>query len=279
MRPGPAEAALAAAASLVLAACVPVAAPPPSVRGVAVRLLQYRSDIAPHRVQLEVVNGSPSSLVVTRARLVGSRYRAAPSWSDRTPAEIPAGATVDLPAAVGTATCGSTPRPRAELTLAAEGRTATVVVPVADSHATLAALHDGDCFAQRAARVARIVFRSIAPAGGRTAAITLDVRPGRDAATGLEIVRVLPTTLLSPTRSRTEWDLGRRTGTGRGTIVLEAVPTRCDLHAIAEDKLGSVLPALLRLSDGSSGLVQVVAPPDVKNAVTRWVSDTCATGR
>jgi hypothetical protein len=143
----------------------------------------------------------------------------------------------------------------------------------------LATLHRGDCFAARAAGIATLAFRSITPAGGRTATLTLDVRPGPDAARGVEVVRVLPTTLLSPTGSRTEWAVGRRIGSDLAPIALAAVPTRCDLHAIAEDKVGSVLPALLRLPDGTTGLVQVVAPAAVRNDVLRWVSDTCATGR
>jgi hypothetical protein len=249
------------------------------LRSVSVRLLQYRSDIGPHRLQLEVVNGSSSALVVRRARLLTSGYRTPPAWNDPVAAEIPAGATVDLPAALGAATCPRAGTPRAELTLAVKGTTRTVTVPTADANGTLATLHRGDCFAQRAARIATFAFTALTPGAGRTASLTLEVRPGPDAAQGLTVERVLPTTLLSPTRSRNDWAVGRRVGVAHDPIVLAAVPTRCDLHAIAEDKLGSVLPVSVRLADGSSGLVQVVAPPAVKNDVLRWVSDTCATGR
>jgi hypothetical protein len=194
-------------------------------------------------------------------------------------AEIPAGATVDLPAPLGAPTCTGAPHPRAELTVTRGGGTATVRVPAVDSHGTLTDLHRADCFAERAARIATLAFTAVTPSGGGTASLTLAVRPGPDAGQGLEVLRVLPTTLLSPTRSRTEWVVGRRVGSASDPLVLPAVPTRCDLHAIAEDKLGSVLPVLLRLPDGTSGLVQVVAPPAVRNDVLRWVSTTCAPGR
>lgn len=268
---------LAAGVVAALGGCAAPAEPP--LTSVTVRLLQYRSDIGPHRLQLQVVNGSPSALVVRRARLVASGYRTAPVWRDPVAAEIPAGATVDLPAALGTADCSGSSRPRAELTLSRNGTTSTVTVPTVDSHGTLATLHRGDCFAERAARIAGFAFTALTPGSGRTASLTLEVRPGPDAAQGLSVLRVLPTTLLSPAGRRTEWAVGHVVGADHGPIALAAVPTRCDLHAIAEDKLGSVLPVVVRLPDGSSGLVQVVAPPPVKNEVLRWVSDTCATGR
>jgi hypothetical protein len=272
-----AAAALATGLAAALAACAAPAEQP--LGKVGVRLLQYRSDIAPHRLQLQVVNGSPTALVVRRARLLASGYRPAPAWTDPVPAEIPAGATVDLPAPLGAAACHGTATPRAELTLSLQGGTRTVTVPTVDSHGTLAALHRADCFAERAARVATFAFTAITPGGGRNASLTLDVRPGPEAGQGLQVVRVLPTTLLSPPAGRTEWEVGRPAGVTADPLVLPAVPTRCDLHAIAEDKVGSVLPVEVRLADGTSGVVQVVAAAAVRDDVLRWVSDTCATGR
>ena len=40
-----------------------------------------------------------------------------------------------------------------------------------------------------------------------------------------------------------------------------------------------VLPVTVRLGDGTTGTVNVVAPPVVKQQVLSWVSDTCAVGR
>jgi hypothetical protein len=269
---------LAAGTVAALTGCAAPAEPQASLPSVSVRLLQYRSDIGPHRLQLQVVNGSSSPIVVRRARLLTSGYRTAPAWRDPVAAEIPAGATVDLPAQLGRAACDRVGTPRAELTVERKGTTTSVAVPTTDSHGTLARLHRGDCFAERAGRIATLAFTALTPGDG-AASLTLEVRPGPDAAQGLQVLRVLPTTLLSPTRQRNDWAVGRRIGVDHDPIVLPAIPTRCDLHAIAEDKLGSVLPVMVRLPDGSSGLVQVVAPPTVKDDVLRWVSDTCATGR
>jgi hypothetical protein len=266
----------AAAAAVVLVAGLSgcTSAPSPqSVSGVHVLVLQYRSDIAIRHVQLEVVNGSKHRVVVDSAALGGSGYSPALRWTDSDPARIDAGATVDLPAALTTASCASAPALSARLRLQ-DGSTRTV--PVEDSHGTLAALHRADCFGATAADVATVSFSGFRP-GTRSAEIVLAVRGGVHAASGLTVTRVLPTTLLSPEGGAESWSVGRRF-TGDGEVGLTAVPTRCDLHAIAEDKIGSVLPVQVRLADGSSGTLDAVAPAALKNRILSWVVKTCGTG-
>lgn len=241
--------------------------------GVSVVVLQYRSDIAPRRVQLEVVNRSREPLVVAAAALTGAGYAPAPRWTDSVPAEIPAGATVDLPVLLTRATCSGPARPVVRVRLADRS---TSPVPTADSHGTLAALRRGDCFAERAERAARISFAGFRETG-RTAELTLRLTPGPRAAEGLRIEEVLPTTLLSPAGGAQEWPVDRRY-TGAGRVVLRAVPTRCDLHAIAEDKVGTVLTARLRLADGTAGTVNAVASPTIRSRVQAWVVRACGTG-
>ena len=123
----PRRAAAAAVAALLACALGGCSAPaaPTTLPGVSVRVLQYRSDIAPHQVQLEVVNGSDERIVVRSASLRGSGYAPALRWTDDDPAEIGAGVTVDLPARLTTAACGSTMRLSGLLRLA-DGTTRTV---------------------------------------------------------------------------------------------------------------------------------------------------------
>lgn len=267
----PAAAAVAVVLVAALAGCT---APPParrSVAGLHVLVLQYRSDIAVRHVQLEVVNGSKHRVVVDSAALVGSGWSPALRWADSDPAGIDAGATVDLPAALTTASCGAPAALSARVRLR-DGTTRTV--PVEDSHGTLAALHRADCFEETAARTASVSFDGFRP-GARTAELDLAVQGGAEAASGLTITGVLPTTLLSPRGGAETWTVDRRF-IGDGVVTLTAVPTRCDLHAIAEDKVGSVLPVQLRLADGSTGTVDAVAPAAVKNRILAWVVEACA---
>ena len=266
------RAAAATAAALLVPALAGCSAPASGpLADVSVRVVQYRSDIAPHRVQLEVVNDSADDVVVRSAALVGAGWSPAPSWTDEDdPATVRAGTTVDLPAALATASCGRRGPLGARLRLA-DGTIRTV--RAVDLHGTLAALHAGDCFAETAARTATVRFTALVP-HGRTAEAVLEVRAGPDAARGVVVEQVLPTPLLSPPSGDERWDVGRRF-TADGVLRLPVVPTRCDLHAIAEDKVGSVLPVRLRLADGRSGTVRAVAPARLKDAVLAWVVRAC----
>ena len=268
-----ATASVVAAAAVALAGCSSPGATTPrptALPGVSVRVVQYRSDIPLRQVQLEVVNGSAHGVDVVAASLEGSGWTPAPHWSDDDPAEVRAGTTVDLPAALTTASCDARPALSASIHLS-DGTTRAV--PAADSHGTLARLHEQDCFAQTAARTATIAFGAFRP-HGRTAEIVLQVRSGPDVAEGLTVERVLPTTLLSPRSGDETWTVGRRL-TAAGTVTLQAVPTRCDLHAVAEDKIGTVLPVQLRLADGTTGTVNAVAPRELKNRILAWVVRAC----
>lgn len=243
--------------------------------GVHVRVLQYRSDIAQHRVQLQVVNASTRAVVVNRAVLEQAGFAPAPAWTDTDPAEIPAGGAVDLPAALSRASCAAGRQLQVRLTLRS-GRTATV--PATDVAGTLAGLRAEDCFAQTAADVLAAAFTGFQPvAGTRTARLELDLRAGPNAARGLTVTTVLPTTLLSPSTGDEFWRVQRRfTAAGRVTVTAE--PTRCDLHAIAEDKVGSVLPVGVRLADGRTGTVRAAASPALRDRMLAWVASTCAVG-
>lgn len=262
-----------AVATLVagLSGCAAPAADPTA--GISVVVLQYRSDIAPRRVQLQVANRSAHAVTVAAATLTGAGYVPDPRWTDSDLAEIAAGATVDLPALLTRASCSGAPRAEVRLRLS-DGTSA--VVPTRDSHGTLAALHRDDCFAERAAESGRLSFVGFR-ATGRTAALTLQVVPGPHAADGLTVEEVLPTTLLSPVDGGQDWAVHRRI-TGPDHLVLRAVPTRCDLHAIAEDKVGTVLTARLRLADGTAGTVNAIAPPSIRSRVQEWVVRACGAG-
>lgn len=264
---------VAAAAAVALAGCSSPAAAPPqptALPGVSVRVVQYRSDIPLRHVQLEVVNDSAHRVVVAAASLRGSGWSPALRWSDDDAAEIGAGTTVDLPATLTRVSCAAASALSAELRLS-DGTTRTV--PAVDSHGTLARLHEQDCFAQDAASTAAFAFRGFR-VEGRSAEILLDVRGGPDVARGLTVERVLPTTLLSPRSGDETWLLDRRV-TASATVRLQAVPTRCDLHAVAEDKVGTVLPVLVRLADGRRGTIDAVAPKALKDRVLAWVVRAC----
>jgi hypothetical protein len=51
-------------------------------------------------------------------------------------------------------------------------------------------------------------------------------------------------------------------------------PARCDPHAVAEDKVGTLLPVELEVG-GATGVVKVAAPPALRADLYRFVAVAC----
>jgi hypothetical protein len=62
---------------------------------------------------------------------------------------------------------------------------------------------------------------------------------------------------------------------GPQTVTLELRPARCDPHAIAEDKLGTVLPLTVRVDEGEPGVVTVPADRDLRNQIQKFAHQAC----
>jgi hypothetical protein len=157
----------------------------------------------------------------------------------------------------------------------------------ADTFGRLPALRAEDCLAEAVAAVAAVSVSGpvrIEDAGGtRTATLDLLVRP-RGGAGWFTIDAVTGTTLLAPAnpqtgRRLTEVPVRRRIdGTGDGarqSIPLTVVPNRCDAHAIAEDKRGTILPLHVTSGDGVTGIVPVAADDATRSALYAFVAETC----
>lgn len=113
-------------------------------------------------------------------------------------------------------------------------------------------------------------------AGTLVADVVVQVTP-EGGAGRLEILSMGSTTLLQPADPRTAERLPEgyavdRTvaGPDPADLTLTVVPGRCDAHAIAEDKQGTLFPVLVSL-DGEEGLVTVAAPDEVRAAPCEFV--------
>ena len=254
------------------AGCAAVPARGP-VHGVRVTVLEYRSDLASRQVQLEVRNDSGRTIDVRSATLRGAGWSPAPRWTGDPATRIADGRTVDLPAALTTPVCTGARAPRAFLAIRFADGTRALPVRTVDSEGTLRRQHRADCFAADVARSAVLSFDSLTPRPDGTAELGLDARR-TSASAGPTIERVLPTPLLSPPGNAPYWTVDE---TG-GAVTITAVPTRCDAHAIAEDKVGTLLPVQVRLADGSTSTVRVAASATLKQRILEWVIAACGTG-
>ncbi|HXH34522.1 MAG TPA: hypothetical protein VNJ54_08940 [Plantibacter sp.] len=258
----------------------------PSAVGLDIELRQNRDQYATHLAIIRVSNTSGDDVVVERVELSGSAFETR-TTRERTSA-IPAGQTKDLAVDIPRADCDATAhelRAEAEVELD-DGRTVHADDLPDPTHA-LPRIHAADC---TAAGVAGIATVSAAPevrlegAGARTVAVLTITATPTGAPGRLELVSLRSTVLLQPappsdgSAAPEEWPLGIvvDASTGTRTIDVRIVPSRCDPHALAEDKVGTLFPLVVRVDDDEEALLTLPLPPGTADALKAAVRLACA---
>jgi hypothetical protein len=292
-------------AALLLTACVPTGATGPTEptgtstpsnstdatgsaalpAGITVAIYQGRTDVASRRIEVSVTNDGAAQLEVTAVRLTAPQFAEAAIWpKDGT--TVRPGTSTDLRVPLPPADCsGDGP---AAVTLGfrdADGREREATVVPEDRFDRLPALRAEDCLAVAVAAVASLTLRApirVAEVGGvRTATLDLVVEPTGGAGS-FTIDTVTGTTLLAAAdpgtgARREQLGIARRVDAEatKTTVPLAFVPNRCDAHAIAEDKRGTILPLHVTTDDGTTGIVPVAADPDIRSALYAFVTEAC----
>jgi hypothetical protein len=249
--------------------------------GVSVSVLQYRSDQAVRRIQLKVRNDGTAPVTVIGASLTAPGFVGDAAWTSRggpDDATIGPGEATDLPAALpAEVTCANTPRPgSATARLRLRGTAATSrPLPVTDPYQALTTVYARDCLQQSAAQVAGIQLVEPLRTEGRRTFLDLRLTPtGRPGTLTVESAR--STTLLDPPDGD-RWTLDATVGASSGVVTtsLELQPARCDPHAIAEDKLGTVFSLTLHVNQDASGVVEIPAGTKLRGEIQNWVMRAC----
>ena len=255
--------------------------------GVSVSVLQYRSDYTNRSIEIKVTNAGDRPVLVSRAALSSTAFTGDTAWTSRDRADetsIDPGTSTDLPAVLTASACpGREPfRSTARLDLRrADGTLGrTAALPVQDPFGSILQVHREDC--RRAAALAVADLALLEPMRterrGRALVGLLDLRMTPTGHPGtLTLESIGPTTLLSPPKGDT-WTIGRQVDAASGpqTVTLELRAARCDPHAIAEDKLGTVMSLKLQVDGGESGIVTVAADPRLRQQLQTFVHDACA---
>jgi hypothetical protein len=139
------------------------------------------------------------------------------------------------------------------------------------------------CLTREAAAVAAI---ALAPdlevtADGRTAVLRLLMQPraasgsGAAGASELVIDRIEETTLLAEA-PQAPWprSVTLRAGGPRTEVRLGIRPSRCDPHAVAEDKVGTLLPLRVRVA-GREGVLKIDAGSQLRGRIYDFVTKAC----
>jgi hypothetical protein len=258
---------------------------------------QNRDDYGKQRVSIQLTNTSDAVLTVLGARLRSALFADGISWQASPDGiELPPGQTKSLPAALPVPVCApaagtdavptdAAPTPAAP-TLAlrmapALGTAPEESVTAADPYGVLARNNAELCLAQAADLIAgfRLDPGLDVAADGRTAVVRLLVTPrgagaAADAA-ALTIARIEGTTLLAEDPA-VPWprDVSVRAGGDVREIRLGIRPARCDPHAVAEDKVGTLLPLRVTVA-GRDGVLKVDAGPLLRGQIYDFVTAAC----
>lgn len=258
-------------------------APAPSRRaapdGVLAEIVQLRGDVASGHIELRVTNGSDAPLTVERATYDSNRWVATMVRDDE--AQIPPGQRRNLRMALPEPTCATSQLEHLATLELADG-TALELVP-SDPLDQLERLDDAVCdlraWEERAAAVTWLE-PTIPADGAGPAVVRLRVEPlgTGERATLQSFSSTVLVTPVDASGARVEvLPIERAIAPGDAAFVLEVPlePGRCDLHAIAEDKQGTIFRLRATLVDEPIDLV-LPAPEAQREALLDWVVERCA---
>ena len=270
------RAAVALAGVLALTGCAgPPAEPAPEPLPVTGELRQFRGDAAKRVLQVTLRGRAPVS--VLGARIDAGGFSAGPD--NAAALTLPAGAVIDLPIQYGRADCEADPgSAQATLTVSIEGAESELVVPLED-RGLVQRLHEAEC-AERAL-VAQVRFTvqtgsATRDADGRpTLPVTLRLTrraPGERVVVqelGAHIVFTVrpeqpaqPLIVLDPEQDEAE-------------LALQVIPTRCDGHALAENKRAGLLGAYVGVGDAPPRLTTVVPDDAIQARLKAFAVEGC----
>lgn len=276
--------ALAMAGSVLgLTACGPPSAAPGLPDGLSARIQQGRLDVEARLLVVRLENAGAEPVTVDRLEVEAPALE--PGMVREEPFTVTPGDALQVRVDLTGSECdvGGSTRNAAVILLdvsTTTGRGSGELV-ADDPHDTLDRLNNADCLAESVERVATLDLpenlRSTGTGTERRAFIDVEVVPATSGAESFTIDRVYGTTLLNA-EDGTDWPLDVEVAAGDEpfTIPLPVRPARCDAHAIADDKRGTILPFGIRASDGREGRLDRSSGDTLKAELYAYYGERCA---
>jgi hypothetical protein len=267
---------------------------------ITVEVNQSRDQYGKQAIQLLLTNVSGRPMTVAAAQLVSPLFRGGILWEPTGGGlELPPDQPKSLPARLPAPVCGakqSTARQSATEQAAtgqstAQQPVATVrysqagqagvreVAPVAvDPFGVLERNNMELCLAAEAAAVADIALDrrlEVAP-DSRTAVVRLVITPKETGGEGSMTIASIDGTTLIAEPAEGPWPRNVRIvqGAPRSELRLRIRPARCDPHAVAEDKVGTLLPVHVSVG-GREGQLKIAAGTALRGQIYDFVTSAC----
>jgi len=253
--------------------------PPPPPDPITVEVHQTRTDVAAHTLQVAVTNSSGATLAIESLVLHSDQFVAPARWPKESTTIAP-GVTADLPVPLAAVNCeAGWSLPQIDLKYrVGDGAAQSLTLEASDRLGQLAQISAVDCLFASVAEIVAITASTtptiLATSEIPTARLDLTLRP--TGAIGTVTVRgVRSTTLLTVSAHPASFPL-TLTGSDEPVLLsLDIRPARCDAHAIAEDKRGTIIPLDVVVGD-SSGEIAVAASDTVREDLYAFVRAACA---
>lgn len=278
-------AAAATVAVLGLAACTAApptapATPTPTLRGVSVEVYQTRFDYADRVLEIRVNNTSDAALNLESASFTSPHFRGAAVYDRKL--TIRAGLTTDLRVKLPPVDCdarGSKPG-TVRLDWKDGSRTSSATFEPTDGTGAIERIVREDCLD---AAVLRTVSFTPSPTlrvegVGADSVAWIDLTIAPTGGAGSVTIDGVRATLLVASATGLDWPVGmtvQASSTPR-VVPLNLRPTRCDPHAIAEDKRGTVFPVVVTTSDGFAGTYDLALSRELRGQVYEWITAHCS---
>ncbi len=248
--------------------------------GVTVLVYQPRTDVQNDRIAVQVANSSDEPLEITALRLESAGFADPAVWTDDS-ATVAAGFALDLRMDIPPRVCpDAAPLGTVTLDYRLGDTRGTAVATADDPYELLPRVADEACLRAEVEAVAAPTISGVLADGGAEGSLVVAVTP-TGASGSVRLLEVWGTTLISPARDGLALDslsLGIDLGADGPTEVrIPIVPTRCDAHALAEDKVGTRIPFTVAAGDRQGELV-LAAGPEARTAIIDFWRTACGLG-
>lgn len=252
---------------------------------VTVQLHQLRSDVGPRQAQVRVANASDAPITVGAVRVDDPRF-AGPAGRviGGRQSTIPAGGSADIRVQLPAVECSVPDDGVAEavLEIIGDGVSVEATASAPDPLGFVAALHARECLLEQVTDAAALAFTGFEPSPpGEPAALALTVTPtgvAEAAIVGIERTNLLTFEGLPPGADLFPLELEvLAEARPPSTVALPLVPTRCDPHAVQEDKRGTIFDVRVEV-DGQPGEVELFVGEDTRGWILSWVAAWCGFG-
>jgi hypothetical protein len=250
----------------------------PLPRGVTFQLEQTRQDLQGRQFSVQVVNHGRADLTVERVELESGRLDRPATYDG--PTTVFAGTAVNLTMSMPRAHCGDGIDARVRITYAAgEGETVTSIARPSDHFGSVERFMKRDC-AERAIGRIDIDDPLVVRGRGDDAVLGIGVTFTPPATgTGAHLVSVGGSTLLAPAdEDATTIDRDLVPGGEAVHADVTFVPNRCDVHAVAEDRTGGILPLRVESASFGTSPVYLRFTESQKAQIFDYLAERCGFG-